>query len=240
MLPDSILTSYEKGILTSMVNHRMNGRNEQGVVHTPFGDVAMGRVITGICAGISRNKSIMFPQLLHLTAKPMDNLFAATIAGDLGIVSLTNPTTSLASVQDPGGYWSPTSQCPQNFYLNTSYNYNTSFAKIRGAVDGFLLGYKLAEWNKLGVRLGQLLRMYYHDGVVYDNQFAACTRMETLKKIVNTSMLTEQTTLAAYATKLVWKNSLDFSSVYTGNIPHLAYSATMKFQNLTSKLYTET
>ncbi|KXJ30144.1 hypothetical protein AC249_AIPGENE13164 [Exaiptasia diaphana] len=48
-LPDGILTPQEKAVLTNMVNHRFLGQQEQGVVHTPFGDVAMGRVITGIC-----------------------------------------------------------------------------------------------------------------------------------------------------------------------------------------------
>lgn len=50
-LPDGILTSEEKRILTNMVTHRFAGQQELGVVHTPYGNVALGEVIKGICAG---------------------------------------------------------------------------------------------------------------------------------------------------------------------------------------------
>jgi len=220
VLPDWILTSYERGVLTGMVRHKQYGNYELGVVKTPFGEVAMGRVITGICAGIDRNKNMSF----YFSSEHMDNLYAATVAGDLGLLTLWNPYPPYY-LSPSSGYWYPNTQCPKNFSLYSTPSYNTSLAKIRGTIDGFLLGYKLSEWNKAEIRLGQLLRMYYHHGIVYDTQLAACRRIDTFQRLANDSLV-NQTVLAAYATKLVWSNYWDYYHVSTYYIQQYAERST--------------
>ncbi|KAK3726322.1 hypothetical protein QZH41_012746 [Actinostola sp. cb2023] len=71
-----------------MINHRYVGPIEAGVVRTPSIDtVAMGHVITGICAGIRRNRRLSLAAWNNNAEDPVDNLYAATIA-DLTILAV--------------------------------------------------------------------------------------------------------------------------------------------------------
>lgn len=134
----------------------MLGQKEQGVVHTPFGDVAMGRVITGICAGINRNPKLVLSQIYSITTKHMDNLYTATIAGDLGLTTLAHKMNPSLPLLGPGGTWSPNNQCPQTFNADNPTPSKATDAQIIGGIDGFLLGSMLPRWSKRGVRLGKI------------------------------------------------------------------------------------
>jgi hypothetical protein len=172
-LPDNVLTTEEKKVLTYMVKHSYVGPQERGVVRTPNNDtIAMGHVINGICAGVSRNKMQSLAQWNPNAEDPVDNLFAATISGTLARTGLDMKNDKGRALFGPGGSWIPNDMCPER-YMNkgAAVISSASDAQILGDVDGFLLGYKLQEWNRKGVRLGQLLRMYYSNGVCYDRSF---------------------------------------------------------------------
>jgi hypothetical protein len=220
-----------------MIDHRFSGQEERGVVNTPYGDVAMGRVITGICAGINRNKDLILPQIYGLSSKHIDNLYAATVAGDIGQTALLNKIDPSKPLFGPGGTWSPNTECPKKFSSLTSSHSGATDAEILGGVDGLLLGLKLPEWwSVAGVRLGQLLRMYYHDGVTYDKNYAACRRFDTFQEMASQGNLNDQVTLSMYAAvKAAWNEGMDFSGVQTNSIPQLAHTTTKHFLSYLSK-----
>ena len=55
-------------------------------------------------------------------------------------------------------------KCPEDYQLNQGRVSKATDAQILGDIDGFLLGYGVPAWKDKGVRLGQLLRMYYGSG----------------------------------------------------------------------------
>ena len=166
--PDDILNVEEKRVLTNMIKHSFDDttRQELGIVITPDdATVAMGRVITGICAGLNRDKSLSLKTWTSGATQSVDNLYAATIAYDLGESSLSYQNGSISVLFGPSGSWSPNTECPEVYRLNMSWSQATD-AEILGDIDGFLLGYDVPLWENRGVRLGQLLRMYYGSGIV--------------------------------------------------------------------------
>lgn len=171
-LPDGVISQEEKRVLADMVRHRYDGQREYGVVRMPNNDtIAMGHVINGICAGAVRNRRQSLVLWNKNTEDPVDNLFAATISGTLTRTGLEAKNDPSRSYFGPGGYWEPNYMCPERYQKIAADKSNASDAQILGDVDGFLLGYKMKEWIRKGVRLGQLLRMYYSSGVCYDRSF---------------------------------------------------------------------
>ena len=167
-LPGGVLNSEEKRVLTNMVEYSFDGSSnrEKGVVLTPDGEtIAMGRVITGICAGLARDKSLSLKKWTSGAPLRVDNLFAATIAYDLAQSALVNKNAGTSTLFGPSGVWSPNATCPAMYYLHNGYVSKATDAEILGDIDGFLLGYDLPSWESRGVRLGQLLRMYYGSGI---------------------------------------------------------------------------
>lgn len=239
-LPEGILTTDEKKFLRGMLVHGFSGQQEQGVVNTPHGDVAMGRVITGICAGMNR-KDLILKEIYGLSSKHIDNLYAATIAGDIAQTGLMNKIGGKTTppLFGPGGTWSPNKECPEVLTILTStYSAAATDAKILGGMDGFLMGLKILEWWSVGnVRLGQVLRMYYHDGVTYDKNYAACRRFDTFQKMAGKRELIDQVMLSMYAVKKIWNGGVDFSGIQTSAIPKLAQTTTEFFFTYLSKEY---
>lgn len=166
-LPDGILNSEEKRVLTNMVQYSNDSqsRRELGVVLTPDGEtIAMGRVIMGICAGLNRDESLSLQGWTSGAPLRVDNLFTATIAYTLARSALHNANGDTPSLFGPSGVWSPDNDCPALYHLAGKVSGATD-AELLGDVDGFLLGYGIPQWKKRGVRLGQLLRMYYGSGI---------------------------------------------------------------------------
>ena len=166
-LPRGVLNSEEVRVLTQMVTYSFDRSSnaEQGVVLTPDGEtVAMGRVITGICAGLARDRSMSLRKWTSSAPLRVDNLYAATIAHDLAVSALFSKNAGLSSLFGPSGVWSPNSNCPGVYSLNSGLVTKATDALILGDIDGFLLGHGLPDWESRGVRLGQLLRMYYGSG----------------------------------------------------------------------------
>ena len=166
-LPDGVLNSEEKRVLTEMVTYSFddNSNREGGVVLSPDGEtIAMGHVITGICAGLVRDQSMSLNKWTAGAPLLVDNLYAATIAYDLAVSALVSSNSGSSNLLGPSGFWSPSMKCPENYQLNQGRVSKATDAQILGDIDGFLLGYGVPAWKSKGVRLGQLLRMYYGTG----------------------------------------------------------------------------
>lgn len=166
-LPAGVLKSEEKRVLTNMVQYSYddNSKQEMGVVLTPDGEtIAMGRVMMGICAGLNRDKTLSLRQWTAGAPLRVDNLFTATIAYNLARSGLYKENGDTLTLFGPSGYWNPNTECPASYHLNGTMSKATD-AEILGDIDGFLLGHGISKWKKKGVRLGQLLRMYYGSGI---------------------------------------------------------------------------
>lgn len=133
---------------------RMSNHSDEshGFARDSFGqDVAMGHVLTGISGGMYRNKDTElrpgWAQSLRL-GFPLDNLYATTLAGDLG--------QSLAKGGHEGRFLGPGTEA--------------SNPELVGDIDGMLLGSHqqlLSKGKSLqtngptGVKLSQMLSTYY-------------------------------------------------------------------------------
>lgn len=165
-LPAGVLNSEEKRVLTSMVKYSYddNTKREMGVVLTPDGEtVAVGRVMLGICAGLNRDDSLSLVPWTAGAPLRVDNLFTATIAYNLARSALYKDNGDTLTLFGPSGVWQPNTKCPASYSLAGDVSKATD-AELLGDIDGFLLGHGIPKWKKKGVRLGQLLRMYYGSG----------------------------------------------------------------------------
>lgn len=177
-LPAGILNSEEKRVLTNMVTYSydVSSKRQMGVVLTHDREtIAMGRVMMGICAGLNRDKSLSLKNWTPGAPLRVDNLFTATIAYTLGRSALFKDNGDASILFGPSGAWSP-DECPAQYLLAGTMSKATD-AEILGDIDGFLLGYGIPEWTKeKGLRLGQLLRMYYGSGIAAEH-----TKMRIIK-----------------------------------------------------------
>lgn len=166
-LPDPILNSEERRVLKNMVVNSYSDQSsrQEGVVLTSDREtISMGRVLLGICAGLNRDKSLSLRAWTSGAPLPVDNLFTATIAYSLGRSALYKANGDTSDLFGPSGSWSPKTECPASYSLTNTASKATD-AELLGDVDGFLLGHGIPQWKKKGVRLGQLLRMYYGSGI---------------------------------------------------------------------------
>lgn len=169
-LPGTALISEEKRILETMVTHSIIAVNEeQGVVLTADNEtIAIGRIMTGLCAGLMRDNSVSLKKWAPGSLYIVDNLFAATIAYDLARSALFSKNAGKTSRFGPSGRWSADQECPARYLLNRGEVSDATDALILGGVDGFILGQGLPKWESKRVRLGQILRMYYGSGMKYN------------------------------------------------------------------------
>ena len=170
-LPGTALISEEKRILKTMVTYSIKDRSneEQGVVLTADnGTIAIGPIMTGLCAGLMRDNSVSLKKWAPGSPYIVDNLFAATIAFDLAGSALSSKNAGKSSLFGPSGHWSADQECPASYLLDGSEVTKATNALILGGVDGFILGQGLPRWESKRVRLGQILRMYYGSGMSYN------------------------------------------------------------------------
>jgi len=227
-LPGGVLNQEEERVLTKMVTYSFESNGEQGVVLTPDGEtIAMGHVITGICAGLVRDKSLSLRKWASGAPLRVDSLYVATIAYDLSLSALFNKNAGTSTLFGPSGSWSPNINCPAEYYLNKGYDSKATDALLLGDIDGFLLGHGLPSWESKGVRLGQLLRMYYGTGILFDTSYARCRRNSKFKDLVGVEDLLEQIEGFAYA--YYDKHSSQLPNVKKGDISGLARDINEKF-----------
>ena len=169
-LPGTALSYEEKRILTTMITHSIRAVNEeQGVVLTADNEtIAIGPVMTGLCAGLMRDNSVSLKKWAPGSPYIVDNLFAATIASDLARSALFSKNAGKTSLFGPSGNWYADQECPARYVLKGGEVTDATDALILGGVDGFILGQGLPRWESKGVRLGQILRMYYGSGMSYN------------------------------------------------------------------------
>ena len=90
------------------MRYRINrGTNEEeGVVMTQGGEaIAVGHVILGIAAGLKRNRQLLIDLLPPDQEEKVDNLHAATIAGEVAKSALVKKNGDTTALFGPGGYW---------------------------------------------------------------------------------------------------------------------------------------
>lgn len=148
------LTEDDLQCLKLMMQHGGNdtAASEHGVVRDNLGQMlAMGHVVTGMAAGKSRNHNVDLrsTQGLKGTAaqvagigSTVDNLYAATISGDLG---------QSASMIDRKGGGKDTA------YIGD--RTEATNAEIIGDVDGFNLGSMMEQFGE--AKVSAILRQYY-------------------------------------------------------------------------------
>lgn len=96
----------ERADLTNMVKYQVIGNEEKGVVMTQGGEaVAVGHVILGIAAGLKRNRELLIDLLPPDEEEKVDNLYAATIAGEVAKSALLKKNGNFAVLFGPGGRW---------------------------------------------------------------------------------------------------------------------------------------
>jgi hypothetical protein len=153
----NILTANDIAMLKSMMAHgdENTAATERGVVRDNLGYlVGLGHVITGMAAGYSpvANADLRDSQAWYKGAgarllnqgRTMNNLYAATISGDLG---------QEAAIQDARGSND-----------NTRYigdGTEATAAELLGDIDGFSIGHWLQQGNGRGTSVSQILRQYY-------------------------------------------------------------------------------
>lgn len=194
---------------------------ETGVVSTPWGEVSMGTVITGIAAGLEEQK-VLISDLV--TVQPgfdnntivVNNRYAATLSGDIAEAAVRQGVSRISpTVGAPGGWNSTTPR--RHYFLNRSENLELTDAEIRGGLDGVIL----SELAKIFVdrfpefRLSQLIDMYYSDnGVLHESRFRACNRKVLVPDVASTRTLVEETLGPAVA--LYHTSSLSGSTTLKG------------------------
>lgn len=204
--PSEGLSAEDIAALKSMIDHEGNTKdNEKGIVTDGNGiDLAIGHVLTGISAGQHRKSDVnLVPWgLRHLGfGEPVDNLYATTIAGDLGQSATMNNAG-----QQPGFI---------------GYGTEATDAELTGDIDGFLIGESLPELlngkslnenGKNGMSLSALLNSYYYsesagENVVNGVPIDSRHRFGSYKKTLDKEALTKQ--VGQFSTNYNYKDNVD-------------------------------
>ena len=227
-LPKGVLNVEEERVLKNMVVHRFDGTREIGVIRISDGEtIAVGHVIAGICAGLHRNKDLSLAQWVSDAHHKIDNLFAVTMSGDLGQTGLEKKNGDQKALFGPSGNWT-TAQCPAEYNRDIGdEETEATKAEILGDIDGFLLGDALPLWEKKGVRLDHLLKMYYGNGVVYNKSYRSCNRWRKFKELVEKKKLSIEVEGFLYA--YYYKYSEIYKNVENGDLKGIAEDTVAAF-----------
>ena len=218
-LPDGVLNSEEKRVLKVMTSHRYlnGGTHELGVVRTHEGEtIAVGNVIVGISAGLKRNTRLSLRKWSPKAKENVDNLLTAVLGFDLSLSGLATKNNDQNKWFGPPGTWG-TAQCPAE-YNRGGFDEETQAtdAEILGGVDGFILGSAVSSWESEGVRLSQILRMYYGAGVVYDTSYRSCNRKAKFDDLTHQEAISDG--IEAFASAYYLKNAASYPRVTEGDI----------------------
>ncbi|KAK3926904.1 5-methylcytosine rRNA methyltransferase NSUN4 [Frankliniella fusca] len=197
---------------------------EEGVVEAgrAGGGVAAGTVLAGVAAGLQPQSVplaslLSAPHLARLRADggrdsdTVDNLWAATLAGDLAEVAayqgphLAGPGGQGGLLLGPGGVWND-SLVPRVRYLSRErpgspdlspvLHWDMTDAEIRAGFDGLALGSRVGRWLQDAgrLRLSQVLDMYFSaKGAAFDEDVKACRRGATSAAVFSPDILFKQT-----------------------------------------------
>lgn len=176
------LSETDRQSIAQFVHHTGNTKGKEGgiAVDCHGYDLAVGHVITGICGGLYRNKNLDISAALHsslrITAfgEKIDNLYATTIAGDLGqSATWINEGKQKNLIGDGTG---------------------ATHAELVGDIDGFILGemfaYSLRSKTK---KLSALLEEYYCCNDLSQSGYMSANRFLRFSQLVTPEVLLDQT-----------------------------------------------
>ncbi|KFB47520.1 AGAP011476-PA-like protein [Anopheles sinensis] len=194
---------------------------ENGVVYTPWGSVMAGTVMAGIAAGLEPQtvqlRDLVAPRAGEFRsrqqAQPMrvDNRWAATLAGDLAEVSLLHVPSQANNVQvGAAGAWNRT-VAPRWYFLSQREHLQMTDTEIRAGIDGLLLATNVAEWRSRanGLRLSQLLDMYYSHRGIFNDTMRSCNRRDLFTTVAPMQQMRDQT--VAFSTVLDKEMQMPFT-----------------------------
>ncbi|KAK4872272.1 hypothetical protein RN001_016396 [Aquatica leii] len=231
---------------------------EGGVITTKWGVISPSHIIAGVAAALQeisidmqevvaiiqeKEKEFSEAQNYSEYTGRIDNIWIATIAGDLGEVvvqqAFNNPQFGKPGIWD-------NAMLPRLYYLEDEHHDMTS-AEFLGAIDGAIFASQVKDWLSILslTRLSQLLDMYYSTrGIAYDTSYRACERRSNFHNLAKNNNWTEQTFQAANllievgATSKVYTSSLlDYSNVVTERFNEEADLRTMEFTDCNKKSY---
>lgn len=130
---------------------------------------------------------------------PIDNVFGATLSGDLAEAILIQAPTPNVRV-GASGAWN-NSAIPNWYFLSQRQDLQMTDAEIRGGIDGLVLGTNIVNWRNQvqTLRLSQVLDMYYSQRGVFGMQnpetsIRACNRRNLYPTVSPQIQLQQQTT----------------------------------------------
>ncbi|GAB0090052.1 uncharacterized protein DMENIID0001_047110 [Sergentomyia squamirostris] len=209
-LPDAEIEPQIEGI--NPMNAISQCPVENGVLHSPWGALSAGPVITGIAAGLSP-QTVTTRELLALTRESqrsqqqqqnfnVDNRWASTLSGDLSEVSLRQGPAANRNVGVGASGTFNSTLIPRWYFLRQRDHFEMTDAEIRGGLDGLILATNVVEWRSRfnNIKLSQVLDMYYSHRGVFERRFRACNRNSLFPEVAPVAQLQAQTT--AFSTVL--------------------------------------
>ncbi|XP_043550902.1 N-acetylmuramoyl-L-alanine amidase-like isoform X1 [Chiloscyllium plagiosum] len=153
------LSEDQLSFMRDVMNHRASPPAERGVVLTPDGTtIALANLMAGIEAGLRRKKDCSWPDVAG--DAPIDNLYALTLAKDLGLAIVAHHSNSSQVLLGPNGCWDNVIS-PQVFTGLGPLSLATD-AVMNGGMDGFILGHLLTQFQGPPLpKLSAVLRDYY-------------------------------------------------------------------------------
>jgi hypothetical protein len=181
--PTGALTQDDINNLRELSRHSGNTKNtEKGIAKDSLGhDVAIGHVLTGMSAGMHRERAIQ-PTTSGLenvgaslgVGEDVDNLYATTVTGDLGQSASRIKHGDQTATQTIG------------------YGTEATHAELVGDIDGFILGSQIdsSEMNKTPSQLSKILSQHY--GCQGESNTGIETRFNDFDKLTNEQTLLDQ------------------------------------------------
>uniref|UniRef100_U5ESY0 Putative secreted protein n=1 Tax=Corethrella appendiculata TaxID=1370023 RepID=U5ESY0_9DIPT len=203
---DFVRSSVDHGLVDIASNAVSQCPVENGIMRTNWGQVSVGAVLGGIAAGLEPQR-VQIRDLIpkdrlgeirarQVAGNTIDNRWAATLAGDLAEVALLQiPQNPSGVTIGASGSWN--SSIPRWFFLVQRNNFEITDAEIRGGIDGLILANNIINWRNsaTGLRLSQLLEMYYTHRGVFGTNVRSCNRRTLFSANVPTETLRQQTNL---------------------------------------------
>ncbi|XP_051162873.1 uncharacterized protein LOC127282583 isoform X2 [Leptopilina boulardi] len=150
----------------------------------------------------------MWMQSLSLSPLKVDNIWAASLAGELAeVVVYQGPIFASSMSIGATGFWN-SSISPSIFYLSNKRGiFDATRAEIIGSIDGLIIAKNLPMWmeNFNSLRLSQILDMYYSNrGISFNRNIKACERGRNFIHIAPGTIIEEET--FAFSKLLAFRN----------------------------------
>ena len=164
---DTGLSSMDIELLEAMLKHTTDSSTgiETGVLLAKDGTVVVGHAIAGIdCGGFHRDTQVTTVAMAGLTSD-IDNLFQATISGDLGQTTLQHYAFEEEyPLLGPSGKWDST-VCPRVYTMHPKAASELTDAEILGDLDGAILGTIIPSMKDKP--LSEILHEYYEGSGIH-------------------------------------------------------------------------